>query len=109
GAFTIRNSVFDVYSVAILGVVAYGLIKARIPITPIILGVVLGPALERDFRTALILSDNDVSVFWSSFPSILFMGLALLVVGTQIVASVRSTIAERNSRNSPDASVKPGQ
>jgi len=109
GAFTIRNSVFDVYSVAILGVLAYGLIKARIPLTPIILGIVLGPALEREFRTALILSGNDVNVFWSSVPSVLFMGLALLVVGTQVVRSVRASFTSKNTGGSPNASVKSGE
>jgi putative tricarboxylic transport membrane protein len=66
GAYSIRNSPFDVYTVAVLGLLAYGLMRARIPLTPIILGLVLGPALEREFRTALILSRGDPEVFVSS-------------------------------------------
>jgi putative tricarboxylic transport membrane protein len=109
GAFSIRNSVFDVYTVAILGVLAYGLIKARIPLTPIILGIVLGPALEREFRTALILSGGEVDVFWSSVPSITFMALAVLVVGTQVVRSVHATFTPRKPGTNRDASVKSGE
>ncbi|MGE0846808.1 MAG: tripartite tricarboxylate transporter permease, partial [Flavobacteriaceae bacterium] len=46
GSYAIRNSVFDVYTMGILGIAAYGLMRARIPLTPIILGLVLGPTLE---------------------------------------------------------------
>ncbi|WP_114965737.1 tripartite tricarboxylate transporter permease [Alkalilacustris brevis] len=106
GSFSIRNSVFDVYTVAILGVLAYGLIKARIPLTPIILGIVLGPSLEREFRTALILSGGDASVFWTSAPTIIFMGLAVVVIGTQVVRSVHATFTPKKSGISRDASVK---
>ena len=69
----------------------------------------LGPALERDFRTALILSGSDVSVFWSSVPAALFLGLAMLVVGTQVMASLRSSLAPKNPKEGSDASVKPGE
>lgn len=79
GAFTFRNSAFDVYTMAILGVAAYGLMRARIPLTPIILGIVLGPILEKEFRTALILSEGDFNVFFSSIPAVFFLFLAGLV------------------------------
>lgn len=95
GAYSIRNSPFDVYTVAVLGLAAYGLQRARIPLTPIILGLVLGPALEREFRTALILSRGDPEIFVSSIPGALFIGLAALVVGGQVVRSLRATLAAR--------------
>ena len=79
GAFTVRNSAFDVYTMAILGVLAYGLMRARIPLTPIILGIVLGPILEREFRTALILSEGNFDIFVSSIPAVIFLILAGLV------------------------------
>ncbi len=79
GAYTFRNSVFDVYTMAILGLAAYGLMRARIPLTPIILGIVLGPILEKEFRTALILSDGDFGVFVSSIPAAFFLLLAALI------------------------------
>ena len=79
GAYTFRNSAFDVYTMAILGLAAYGLMRARIPLTPIILGIVLGPILEKEFRTALILSDGDFGVFVSSIPAAFFLLLAALI------------------------------
>lgn len=89
GSFAIRNSLFDVGVMGLVGFVAYWLIKAQIPVTPILLGLVLGPTLERESRTALIMSEGDLSVFVTSGPALLFWGLAVLIVGGQIVATLR--------------------
>lgn len=89
GSFAIRNSIFDVGVMGLVGFVAYWLIKAQIPVTPILLGLVLGPTLERESRTALIMSEGDLSVFVTSGPALLFWGLAVLIVGGQIVATLR--------------------
>lgn len=94
GAFSIRNSVFDVYTMGILGILAYGLMRAQIPLPPIILGLVLGPSLEREFRTALILSEGDLNVFYTSVPAMAFIGLAVVVFVMQIY---RSIAVPRNS------------
>jgi len=90
GSFAIRNSIFDVGSMIVVGFIGYLLVKARIPVTPVVLGLVLGPTLERELRTALIMSEGDVSVFYSSVPSILFLALAALVIGGQLYSSIRT-------------------
>ncbi len=89
GAFAIRNSVFDVYSMGILGVLAYGLMRAKIPLTPIVLGLVLGPTLEREFRTALILSEGNLDIFYTSLPALGFIGLALLIFTVQTARALK--------------------
>lgn len=104
GAFAIRNSVFDVYTMGILGVLAYGLMRARIPLTPIILGLVLGPSLEREFRTALILSEGSLDVFYTSIPAMGFIGLAVVVFAMQTYRSIapgRLPIEPEIDRNIP--------
>jgi len=93
GAFAIRNSVFDVYTMGILGVIAYALMRARIPLTPIVLGLVLGPTLEREFRTALILSEGSYGVFFSSVPAVIFYLLAVTVIVVHFVGQSRSARA----------------
>ena len=95
GAYAIRNSVFDVYTMAAVGLMGYLLMRARIPITPVVLGLVLGPTLEKEYRTAIILSEGKYDIFYTSLPAMLFFGLALLVIVLQIVSSVRETGAER--------------
>jgi len=96
GAFAIRNSVFDVYTMAVLGVAAYGLMRARIPLTPIILGLVLGPTLEREFRTALILSEGNFDIFYTSIPAVIFIGLALIIF---LMPAIRSLMVRKNPQN----------
>lgn len=97
GAFAIRNSFLDIYLMTGVGLLGYLLLKARVPITPIILGLVLGPTLEREFRTALILSEGDYSIFFSSGTAIIFYLMAAGVIGMHALRQykdLRSRTAE---------------
>jgi len=84
GAFTVRNSIFDIYTMAIVGLLAYAVIKAEIPVTPIILGLVLGPTLEGEFRTAMNLSGGDLAIFYTSPTALFFFGLAAFIIALQV-------------------------
>ncbi|WP_424932735.1 tripartite tricarboxylate transporter permease [Amaricoccus macauensis] len=88
GAYSVRNSVFDVYAMGLVGFAAYVLICMRIPVTPIILGMVLGPTLENEFRTAMMLSGGHADIFLTSPIALVFFALALLVVGLQIASEL---------------------
>jgi putative tricarboxylic transport membrane protein len=96
GAFSIRNSVFDIYSMGAIGVAAYVLVSFRVPITPIILGMVLGPTLENEFRTAMMLSMGDPEIFYSSPTVLVFFSLALLVIGLQAVSEFKAKKQPKN-------------
>jgi len=89
GAYSIRNSAFDIYAMGVIGALAYLLVWLRVPITPIILGMVLGPTLENEFRTAMMLSGGSWDIFISSPIVLIFFSLALLVVGLQFVSEFR--------------------
>ncbi len=89
GAFAIRNSFLDVYTMTGVGFVGYLLIKARIPVTPIILGLVLGPTLEREFRTALILSEGSFTTFFSSVTALVFYAFTICVIGLHVFSRMR--------------------
>lgn len=65
GAFAINNTPFDIGVMLIAGVVAYLLEANGFPITPLILGVVLGGMFEENLVTSLIKSDGDVLAFFS--------------------------------------------
>ncbi|MEF2548954.1 tripartite tricarboxylate transporter permease [Aurantimonas sp. E1-2-R+4] len=88
GAFTVRNSIFDIYTMAIVGLLAYAVIKAEIPVTPIILGLVLGPTLEGEFRTAMNLSGGDLAIFYTSPTALFFFGLAAFIIALQVSGEV---------------------
>jgi putative tricarboxylic transport membrane protein len=74
----------------VIGFAGYLLLRVRIPVAPVLLGLVLGPTLEREVRTALIMSEGHLSIFYSSPPALLFFGLTLLVIGAHVVGSMRA-------------------
>lgn len=53
GAFGSSNRIFDVWCVLLFGLMGYGMIKAKIPQIPMILGFILGPIFELNFRRAV--------------------------------------------------------
>ena len=63
GSFSLRNSLFDVYVMAIFGIVGYFLEAKRVPLAPLILGLILGPMVEENFRTGLIKSEGSLLPF----------------------------------------------
>jgi putative tricarboxylic transport membrane protein len=89
GSYAIRNSFLDIYTMAITGLLGYVLMRLRIPVTPIILGLVLGKTMENEYRTALILSDGSFGIFVESGWAILFLTLTVVVIGMQVVSQAR--------------------
>jgi putative tricarboxylic transport membrane protein len=103
GAFSIRNSVFDVYALGVIGLLGYMLLRAQIPLTPIVLGLVLGPTLEKEFRTAMILSEGRLDIFYTSPAAMTFFSLAILIVGLQIQRHFRLATKARPDLGSGQA------
>jgi putative tricarboxylic transport membrane protein len=66
GIFGINNSMFEVALVIGFGVLGYLMMKLDYPPVPLVLGMILGPILERGIRRTLVASDGDVSVFFQS-------------------------------------------
>jgi putative tricarboxylic transport membrane protein len=97
GAYAIRNSVFDVYTMAAVGLMGYLLMRARIPVTPVVLGLVLGETLEKEYRTAIILSEGTHEIFYTSPVALAFFALALLVIGLQLMSTMRENRAARRA------------
>jgi putative tricarboxylic transport membrane protein len=95
GSFAIRNTLFDVVVMMVIGFAGYFLLRARIPVAPVLLGLVLGPTLERESRTALIMSEGHLSIFWTSPTALLFFALAILVIGGHLVGSLRAKAQAR--------------
>ncbi|WP_260295783.1 tripartite tricarboxylate transporter permease [Sedimenticola hydrogenitrophicus] len=66
GIYSISHSAFDLYFMVAFGVAGYFLRKLEIPLVPVILGLLLGPEMEKNLGHALILSDGDWSILWAS-------------------------------------------
>ena len=78
GSFALNNSLFDVSIMLIFGVVGYLLESQRVPLAPMILGLILGPMVEENLRVGLISSDGDLSRFFTSPISAVLVALLLL-------------------------------
>jgi putative tricarboxylic transport membrane protein len=89
GSYAIRNSIFDVYLMAVMGLLGYVLQRIHIPTAPVVLGLVLGQTLENQFRTALILSEGNYSVFLGSKVALFFFAVTALTMGWQLWSSLR--------------------
>lgn len=63
GGYAENNSTFDLYIVAIFGVLGYLMHKVEIPQAPLLLSMILAPIAETNFRRALVISNNDYTVF----------------------------------------------
>lgn len=81
GSYSVRNSMLDVYFLLILGVLGYLLRKLDFKLAPMVVGLVLGPEIEKHLREGLFMSQGDLSVFYSS-PIALCLWLLVLMVMT---------------------------
>jgi putative tricarboxylic transport membrane protein len=65
GAYTVHNTIFDVWMVVVFGVLGYLFKKLQYPLAPLVLAIVLGDAAESSFRQAMLVSQGDMSIFFS--------------------------------------------
>jgi putative tricarboxylic transport membrane protein len=64
GSYANRNSMSDVWMIVIFGVLGYVFEKFKFPISPMVLGAILGPIGETAFMQSMISSNNDWTVFF---------------------------------------------
>jgi TctA family transporter len=89
GVYSTKSSLFDVGEVAVFGVLGAIFLSLDFPVSPIVLGFVLGPMLEENFRRAMLLSRGDLTVFLQRPISAWFIGACTLLILAQVVAYVR--------------------
>ncbi len=66
GAYTVHNSMFDVWMMVVFGVMGYVFKKLQYPLAPLVLAIVLGDRAEASFRQAMLMSQGEMSVFFSN-------------------------------------------
>lgn len=85
GTFACNNSIEDVFLMIIVGVAGFFLIKFDYPAPPMVLGLILGGMIEKNFRRGLILSNGDPTTFFRRPVSCLFLILALISVFEPVI------------------------
>ena len=83
GTYSINNNIFDVVIMITFGIVGYILRKFEYEEAPLVLAFILGPILETSFRTSLIISKGNLSIFWERpISAVALMIAALLFAST---------------------------
>src|SRR5690242_6808508 len=97
GVYSTNNSLFEVNEVLVFGIAGAVLMALDFPIAPILLGYVLGPLVEENFRRALLLSRGNLGVFFERPISLAFMIICILLVAGQIFFAVLHAVRRRRS------------
>jgi TctA family transporter len=91
GAYSINGSVFDVVLVLLLGIVGYGMRLVDLEPAPLLIGFILGPMLEENFRRAMLLARGDFLVILQRPISGTMLAMTVVLLLWFVVAAVRKT------------------
>lgn len=80
GAYGLNNRLFDVWAILFFGILSYLLEKFKFPLTPIILGFILGSTIETNLRRGLIASQGSYLPFLTHPICVTFLAISLVVV-----------------------------
>ncbi|HEX4884005.1 MAG TPA: tripartite tricarboxylate transporter permease [Casimicrobiaceae bacterium] len=90
GAFSLHQSVVDLVTLYVFGLVGFMMRRWGFPVAPAVIGLILGPLAESQFRRALAISEGDPAVFLQHPISATLLALtALLVLGPWLYKVVR--------------------
>ena len=100
GAYSLKNSVFDVGQMLVFGIVGYAMKRLGYSPAALVLALVLGPMAERALRQSLIISDAGAAIFFMRPISAVLVVAAILAV---LVPALRALQAARRRRSSGTA------
>jgi putative tricarboxylic transport membrane protein len=84
GAYSVNRSVFDVGLLYVIGFAGYLMRRGSIPLAPAVIGLILGPMAEQQFRRALAIAEGSPEIFLSRPISATFLAAALVLLVIQI-------------------------
>ena len=90
GAFAIAARLFDVWVMLAFGVLGFALRLLNYPMAPLVLGLVLGDLLEKSLRRGLVLSDGDITPFFTRPISAALCALIVVIVLSRFLLRKRT-------------------
>src|SRR3954465_5218230 len=91
GTYSVNNNLDDIFATAAFGLFGYVLMRLDLEPAPLMLGFILGPMLEENFRRALLLSRGSFGVFVERPIAGSLMGLVALFIVWQVVSFFMNT------------------
>jgi putative tricarboxylic transport membrane protein len=95
GPYALSQRLFDVWVMVAFGFIGFLMRQMKYPVAPLVLGIILGDLLDKSLRRGLILSDGDISAF---FTRPISAGFAVIIAVSVLlsIAPVRRSLAARN-------------
>ena len=85
GAYSMRNSAFDLWVAIIFGIIGYFLQRYDFPVSPILLSLILGPMAESNLRRALLISKGSWSIIFTRPLSVALLTLAVISIVSAVI------------------------
>lgn len=89
GAYSVSSRVFDVALLTGFGLLGYAMVKLHYPTAPLILGFVLGDAMERAVRQSLMMSQGDLTILVARPLSAVMLAAAALILVSPLVGALK--------------------
>ena len=81
GAYSLKQSVFDVWVMLGFGLIGYVLRKLEFPLAPAILAMILGPMMEKSLRTTLEISGGSFLIFLDRPVALVLLIIPVIALG----------------------------
>ena len=96
GVYSAKNSLFEVGETLVFGLAGCLLLALRFSPAPVLLGFVLGPRMEENFRNVMVISGGDLRTFMERPISAVFLALNVVLIGVQLVARLHRGIGPKS-------------
>jgi putative tricarboxylic transport membrane protein len=97
GAYSVKSDIFAIYAVLVFGILGAVFMALDFPMAPILLGYVLEPMVEDNFRRAVQLSEGDLAIFVQRPISAFVLGLLVVVLALQAFFALKAGAGKRRS------------
>ena len=88
GTYSLGNSVVDLITLYIIGFIGFLMRRFSFPVAPAVIGMILGPLAEAQFRRALAISQGDYTVFFTRPISVTLFALSALALLLPVVLNI---------------------
>lgn len=89
GAYAVSNSIFNIWIVIIFSIIGFLMNKFQLPQSPLILAMVLGSMMEKNFLQSMILSENSWSIFITRPVSLVLVVISVLFVVSPLIKTFK--------------------
>jgi putative tricarboxylic transport membrane protein len=108
GAYSLKNSLWDVGQMLVFGVLGYAMKKLGYSPAALVLALVLGPLAERALRQSLIISDAGLGIFFLRPISAVLTVAALIAIAIPVGRAILRALDERKARSAGSSASRAG-